>query len=374
MQRNRCAVVDARPLGNGAVIAGIVALLIGLCGAHTATSGIASAATGFRPQIAVYLADGVTPVGTTVIHPGDSLVVVGTGFDPDANRYGLPVPVPPGVPHGTFIAFGAFAPNWKPSAGAPESARAANRSGVRWALAPSALAQVPSAPFDMRRTIRQQWVPLTADGSFRAQVTASTPADIPVAARYGVYTYGAAGADNAAQELAVPIIYSTEPGPNTPMPAPRNLVWAYSPYFHRVVTEEAAGGISGSDGAGVDDRGRLTFALTSNDLRHGTGTLRYRGTIVAFSRFHLAEIALSDPVIRVDRGRGVLSLATSTTNMNGTDAQRRVDIADVDLAGIGDGRDVHAATVRFRPGITPEVLAALSVGPGSPLELHFPTS
>lgn len=332
----------------------------------------AAAAPPSTATITVFRGDGTTPVGATVVHPGDTLVVKGVGFDPNANRYGLPVPVPPGVPHGTFVTFGAFAPQWKPSTGAPESARATNRSAVKWAMAPSALAQVPSSPFDLRRTIRQQWVPLRADGSFTAKIVASTPKTIPAGARYGIYTYGAAGADNAAQERAVPINYSTTPGPNTPIDPPRDLVWAYSPSFYRTVTQTAGGGLSGTDGAGVDDRGSMTFTRTSSSVRNGTGELRYRGTVVAFSRFHLAEIALADPMIRVRNGKGVLSMRTSTTNQNGTDAMRRVDIADVDLSTIGNGSDVRGATATFRPGITPEVLAALSTGPAAPVTLNFP--
>ncbi|MGW0037338.1 HtaA domain-containing protein [Gordonia sp. NPDC003376] len=351
----------------------MVALVILVAGGLVGT-GVASAAPTWRPTVAIFLADGVTPVGDTVVHPGDELVVKGTGFDPRANRSGLPLPVPPGVPHGTFIAFGAFATNWKPSSGAPESARATNRSGVAWALSRSALAQVPDVPFDMRRTIRQQWVPLNADGSFTATLTASTPNDIPGGARYGVYTYGAAGAVNAAQELSVPVDYSTAPGPNTPAPAPRNLVWGYSPSFHDTITRDAQGGMSASSGAGITDIGEMTFTLASSTLRNGSGDLRFEGTVVAWSRFHLSEIALVDPVIRVRGGKGVLSMRTSTTTMNGTDALRRVDIADVDLAGIGNGSDVHGAPVRFREGITPEVLAALSLGQASPLDLNFPVN
>ena len=356
------------------VLVGFFAALVGMLAGSMIGVGQAAAAPAWKPSIKVFLADGVTPVGHSVIHSGDTLVVKGTGFDPSANRSGLPLPVPPGVPHGTFITFGAFAQNWKPSAGAPEAARAANRSGVTWALAPSALAQVPAAPFDMRRTIRQQWVPLNKDGSFTAKVVASTPKAIPAGARYGIYTYGAAGADNAAQELSVPINYSTAPGLNTPVQAPRNLVWGYSPTFYQRITQDAQGSVSGSDGAGVDDHRRLTFALTSSTVRNGTGELRFRGTILAYSKFHLAEIALADPIIRVAGGKGVLSMRTSTTNMNGTDALRRVDIADVNLAGIGSGADVRGAAVKFRPGIGPEVLAALSLGPASPLDLVLPHS
>ncbi|MFT4201835.1 HtaA domain-containing protein [Gordonia sp. (in: high G+C Gram-positive bacteria)] len=334
-----------------------------------ATAPSATAAPG-RAAVDVFLADGATPVGSTVLHPGDKLVVKGRGFDPAANTSGFPLPVPPGVPHGTFIAFGAFAPHWKPSAGAPEAARATARSGVQWAMAPSALNRVPTAPFDFRRTIRQQWVPLHANGTFTAKLTLSTPKSIPANARWGVYTYGGAGSDNPAQELRIPVRYSTAPGPNTPAPPRRNLIWAYTPSFYRTVTGAAEGTVAGSDGATVDKAGRMSFELRSGSLRGGTGVLRFHGTVVAYTRFHLYEVALADPVLRVRGGHGVLSMRTSTTNMNGTDRLRRIDIADIDLRGAGaDGK--RAARVAFRPGISPEVLALLSTGTAAPLDLRL---
>ncbi|GAB20143.1 hypothetical protein GOEFS_106_00390 [Gordonia effusa NBRC 100432] len=346
----------------------VLGVLVGLVGVAPAVVSAAPATQA--AHIAVLAADGKTPIGRTQIHPGDELVVRGHGFNPDANKFGLPVPVPPGVPHGTFIAFGAFAPLWQPSKGAPESSRAATRSAVKWALSPAALARVPSAPFDMNRTIRQQWVRLNADGSFVARIRTTTPKGIPANARFGVYTYGAAGADNAAQERYVPINYSTAAGPNTPKPAPRNLVWAYSPTFHQRMTKTAQGGLAASDGASVGDDGKLTFSLRDKKIRGGNGVLRYRGTVVAYTRFHLLEFAMADPQIVVRGGRGVLSMRTSTTNMNGTDALRRIDIADVDLRGLTADGEITSASVRFRPGIRPEALALLSTGAASPLTLR----
>ncbi|GED96485.1 HtaA domain-containing protein [Gordonia crocea] len=332
-----------------------------------ATTPSATAAPA-RPAISVYLADGTTPVGAAQLHPGDKLVVKGRGFDPNANTSGFPLPVPPGVPHGTFIVFGAFAPHWRPSAGAPESSRAQVRGNTKWALSRDALYRVPSAPFDMRRTIRQQWVPLHPNGTFTATVTLATPKSIPANARWGIYTYGGAGADNAAQELKVPVRYSTAAGPNTPVPPKRNLVWAYSPSFYKTVSGTTQGSVTGSEGATVDKAGRMSFERVSGSLAGGNGVLRFRGTVVASTRFHLYEVALVDPILRVRNGHGVLSMRTSTTNMNGTDATRRIDIADVDLSGASaDGK--RGARVTFRPGISPQVLALLSTGAASPLDL-----
>ena len=49
----------------------------------------------------------------------------------------------------------------------------------------------------------------------------------------------------------------------------------------------------------------------------------------------------------------------------------KVALADVDLSGIGDGKSVRGAKVTFRPGIRPEVLALLSMGAASPLDLNL---
>ncbi|WP_298440784.1 HtaA domain-containing protein [Gordonia sp. (in: high G+C Gram-positive bacteria)] len=355
----------------------VLVSLLALC---TAVAGVVLGAPAHAapkaPAITVYLADGVTPVGNTLLHPGDTVVVKGTGFDPNANTSGLPVPVPPGVPHGTFVAFGKFSPHWRPSQGAPESLRALDRSQTKWAISDDALGRIPNTPFDLRRTVRQQAVPLHRDGTFTAKITLTTPKDAPANGRWGIYTYGAADAVNVAQERFVPINYSTAPGPNTPKPAVRNLVWAYSPNFYSTFAQRTQGAVVGKKGAAVDKRGVLSYELTSNTVRNGRGELRYTGTVVAYTRFHLYEIALADPIIRVTGGRAVLSMRTSTTDQNGTDALRRIDVADLrlgaaQLARLSRGENVTGIAATFRPGVTPALLGLLSHGAASPVNLLF---
>ncbi|MFC0313421.1 HtaA domain-containing protein [Gordonia phosphorivorans] len=328
-------------------------------------------------SISVYLADGVTPVGQTQLHPGDTVVVKGRGYDPNANAQGgLPVPVPPGVPHGTFVTFGAFDQNWRPSKGAPESARTTDRTQTKWAISEDALNRVPNVPFDMRRTVRVGSVPLHRDGTFTAEVTLTTPKDAPADGRWGIYTFGAADAVNAGQERFVPINYSTEPGPNTPKPAVKNLVWGYSPSFYSTVVKSTQGAVGGSNGAAAGKDGKLSYELVSNTVRDGKGELRYRGTVVAHTKFHLYEVALVDPIIRVDGTKAVLSMKTSTTDQNGVDVLRRVDLADLtltraQLARLAQSQDVVGVPAAFRSGITPISLALLSQGAASPVSILF---
>ena len=352
---------------------GVLALCAALAGVLAASP--AGAAPVSKSAIKIYLADGTTPVGQTQLHPGDTVVVKGTGFDPNANTGGLPVPVPPGVPHGTFITFGKFDQNWRPSKGAPESARTTDRSKTKWAISTDALNKVPDVPFDLRRTVRQQAVTLHPDGAFTAKVTLSTPKDAPANGRWGIYTFGAADAVNASQELYVSINYSTAPGPNTPKPAERDLVWGYSPDFYSTFAERTQGAVVGKDGASVSNR-KLGYELTANTVRNGSGELRYQGTVVAYTRFHLYEIALADPIIRVNGNKAVLTMRTSTTDQNGTDALRRIAVADLTLspaqvARLGRGENVTGVSATFRPGITPPLLGLLSGGPASPLNLIF---
>ncbi|WP_278263272.1 HtaA domain-containing protein [Nocardia sp. AG03] len=343
----------------------------GLMAVGVAQAGPVGAVDG-APSIELFAADGRTPLGAGVVHPGDRIVVRGSGFDPEANTSGLPVPVPPGVPHGTFVTFGAFAPEWKPSSGAPTSARAADRSVAQWVLSQSALERIPQVPFDFQRTVRKQWVPLTGDGRFEATLTVKAPATTPADAVFGVYTYAAAESVNAAQELAVPVRFDPTPGPNTPTPPPADLSWAVTRDFAGTVTGPLQGSLSGTDGAAVRD-GRLTYQLDGADLdpSTGLGTLRYRGTVVASTRFHLGEIALADPWIEFTPEGTWLSARTSTSDTIGADSLQRVRLARLDTAPDTDHRDRADVPVRFEPGIEPLSLRLLATDAAEPVDFRW---
>ncbi|MFE6862900.1 HtaA domain-containing protein [Nocardia sp. NPDC057668] len=337
-------------------------------GAVTATPSAADPS----PSIELFTADGKTPLSDTVVHPGDKIVVRGTGFDPSANTDGLPVPVPPGVPHGTFVTFGGFAPDWRPSAGAPGASRGVNRSAVQWIMGESALNQVPRAPFDLQRTIRNQWVPLASDGTFTAVIDVVQPTKAPADAVFGVYTYAAAESVNPSQELAVPVRYDPAPGPNTPKPPAADLTWAVAPGFADTVTGPLQGSMSGRDGAAVRDKA-LTFELdeAAIDPATGLGELRYRGTVIASTRFHLGEIALADPWIEFTSSGTWLTAETSTSDTIGADDLRRIRVARLDAPATSNRTEWSQVSATFEPVLTPASLQLYAGGATAPLSFRY---
>src|SRR5699024_12114224 len=68
---------------------------------------------------------------------------------------------------------------------------------------------------------------------------------VPEDARFGVYSYAAAGAVNPAEEIFVPVRFNPEPGPNTPTAPPQDLVWGFAPGFDDMVTGSLQGAAAG---------------------------------------------------------------------------------------------------------------------------------
>lgn len=150
-------------------------------------------------------------VGDTTIDPaGQTVTVTGSGFDPAANP-SLRPPVPVGSPAGVYVVFGQLADTWRPSAGAPTSARTV--LDQKWAL-PAASKTAAEAAFGPNA----QYVVLGADGTFSTTLRLA-PSATPVEGRgYAVATYAAGGTPNAAQETATPVTFGTTPTEPEPEP------------------------------------------------------------------------------------------------------------------------------------------------------------
>lgn len=273
-----------------------------------------------NPQITVTREDGTPVTGETPVHRGDVLLVHGNGFSPEANRGGFVMPVPPGTANGVYVLYSGFGETWRPSEGAPGEARTHPHDQLAWVLPDDSLAALPTAPVDMRTPIAREAQRMEDDGTFTARLTVDPPAETP-GDRFGVYVYPAAGSVNAAEEIYVPVPFSTGPGPNTPAPASPDLVLDADLVAR--AAEAAQGGLKGRDGAVVLDDGRVGFTA---DGSVGS-TERYRGTVHATARFSLVDVALRDPWIetRAD-GTRVLTAEVSDSWNSSTDAMRRVDL------------------------------------------------
>lgn len=168
----------------------------------------------WTPAISVLAADGTTPLGSTAVRAGDTIVVKGSGFDPAANVGGYGVPIPATLSQGAYVVFGTAAAVWKPSAGATSAARKVASQG--WVLPSSVVDQVPA---QHQPAIRAQWVELADDGTFTARLTIAAPAALD-GGSVGVFTYAAGGTKNAAQELFVPVTFTAAPVTPEPTPEP----------------------------------------------------------------------------------------------------------------------------------------------------------
>ena len=226
----------------------------------------------FEPRIDVFAADGTTPLGDTVVRPGDEIVVKGAGFDPAANVGGRGAPIPAHLPQGTYVVFGSFAKAWQPSTGAPASARTVGTQA--WALAGSVLDQVPP---QYQATIRKDWADISADGSFTTTLRL-TALDAVEGGAFGVYTYAAGGVKNATQELSVPVRYTDAPAP---VLAPKVEAFAADGTTPLGSTLVRAGDKIVVKGSGFDPAGNIAPEGNRPPISAGNPA----GTYVVFGKF-----------------------------------------------------------------------------------------
>ncbi|WP_415639076.1 HtaA domain-containing protein, partial [Prescottella defluvii] len=163
------------------------------------------------------------------------------------------------------------------------------------------------------------------------------------------------------------------PGPNAPVPPAQDLVWGFAPGYTDLVKTTLQGSVSGTDGASVRPDGRMTFESASADIdpTTGYGVAKYRGTVVSFTRFHLAEIALANPWIEFTPEGTFLSAETSDGDMVGTDAMSRIRFAQLDTAAQPASRAGTDVPARFAVPLRPTVLLPYSGQVASPVSFRF---
>jgi hypothetical protein len=211
----------------------------------------------------------VTVSQTTGLTKGQTVTVTGSGFLPSAPATSGTRPPLAGQFTGAYVTFGKYAANWKPSAGAPSSAR--TNLVTKWAVPASSMATIggPNAGA----------IELRADGTFSVDITLSpTEAQDLAAGNYGIYTYPGGGATYAPFETYTPLTFQGASDvivevPEWVTPATGSFGWAFAG------TSPADLGTATQNGANFVAAGSLTDIVVT-DTRAG-GTTPYSWSISA---------------------------------------------------------------------------------------------
>lgn len=148
------------------------------------------------PTVNVSKTSGLTAAGETI-------TVSGSGFLPNPPATNGTRPPLAGQFSGSYVVFGKFLDVWKPSEGAPSSARKIITQ--KWALPEASHATVGGAGAGA--------IALQPDGTFSAELTVSTSeANDLLEGNYGIYTYSGSGATYAAFETFTPLTFAAPTG------------------------------------------------------------------------------------------------------------------------------------------------------------------
>ncbi|XBB70255.1 Ig-like domain-containing protein [Nocardioides sp. WV_118_6] len=244
---------------------------------------------------------------TTLLPSGaHEVTVTGTGFDPSLAT-GTRPPLA-GKPAGTYIAFGKYATTWRPSQGAPSSAR--KNGNNKYAVLAEDLATIggPAAG----------GIVLSPNGSFTAtlivdKAAIDAAATDPSLTNYGIYTYAGSGGVAASYETYTPITFADGPASVTTQ-----------------VTKKPTPAATG------------TARLKVNSTQTATGDVqlqvkRANGTVVTTTSAQLQDGAAAVTLPKLAPGRyalvasytsdGTVESATSTTTLDVAKVASRVSAA-----------------------------------------------
>lgn len=131
------------------------------------------------PAVSLFLADGVTAYTGQALYDGDTVVVRGSGFVPDAPATDGTRPPLAGRFGGAYVGFGSYSGDTWTSAG-----RTAEYT--KWAVSEGDVATIGGAAAGA--------VAIAADGTFSTTLSVVRSATAPDGARFGVRTWAAGGA------------------------------------------------------------------------------------------------------------------------------------------------------------------------------------
>lgn len=277
-----------------------------------------------KTEIFVTTADG-KPAEQTTVHRGDILYVYGSGFNPNGNKGGFPLPVAPGYPNGVWAFYGALDPYWRPSEGAPAENRSHPHDNMAWVMPKETMDGVPAA-LNMKRTLARTSQPMNDDGSFKARIVVDPP-EQPAGNQYGVYVYSAGGSANPNEEHFIPINFDPSPGPSTPKPATKDARFTLNSLDELGTgLTKAGGGLKTKDGA-TREGDSVYFSLDSDERNgEGYGITKYRGSIRGTIKFNMVDVVVRNPWLEHTPTGDFVSIEVSRTLETGPDETRRIRV------------------------------------------------
>ncbi|WP_167143189.1 HtaA domain-containing protein [Canibacter zhoujuaniae] len=142
----------------------------------------------------------VSPADLTNLNPnGAEVTITGTGFLPNDPATTGGRPPLAGKFTGAYLAFGQYADTWKPSEGAPASARVNDRNALKWLL--------PEESHPMVGGVASGAHTLNPDGTFSATLTLKEGA-LAEGKHWGIVTYPGGGASYPAFETFTPVSFA----------------------------------------------------------------------------------------------------------------------------------------------------------------------
>lgn len=185
------------------------ASIAGLIATGFVSSGLvttaANAAPGDQAVVTVSKSTGLNPDGETI-------TITGSGFVANGSLTNGTRPPLAGTFSGFYVSFGKFQDVWRPSASAPSGNRKSAQSDVtrtNWLVPAASLATIGGAAGG--------GVGLAPDGTFTITLNVSKTLvnnsntvifDENTIGNYGIYTYGASGANYAPFETYTPLTFS----------------------------------------------------------------------------------------------------------------------------------------------------------------------
>ncbi len=254
---------------------------------------------------------------------GDEITITGSGFvenDPATTATRAPLCERDGTSWvncqfgGAYVIFGQFADDWKPSDGAPSSAR--DVTAQRWALTDSAYAGAPDSFKPMLDSGGR--FTLNDDGTFSVTMTIDREG-ADTTGNWGIYTYAAGGPTYAPFETFTPLAFLADEDAGggddgddnevvIPVPTSGDLNWGVRESWRDYIGNS---GITVSAGASKNTDGTFRFAPDGGtlDVTKGTGTAKFKGEVRFEHSTHGIDITFSDPNIRLtSTTQGVLSV------------------------------------------------------------------